>query len=73
VYCKARNFLFPISSLYRRVATSVAGIFDDVIDSRVFGGPMVFWLPASSRVEVQKWQKYQEQKKIAPAFCNLLL
>jgi hypothetical protein len=27
-------------------------------------------LPASSRVEAQKRQKYQEQKKIAPdAFC----
>jgi hypothetical protein len=42
LYCQARNFIFPISSLYRRVAASVAGIFDDVIDSRVFGGPMVF-------------------------------
>jgi hypothetical protein len=38
VYWKARNFLFPISSLYRRVAASVAGIFDDVIDSRVLEG-----------------------------------
>jgi hypothetical protein len=34
-----------IGSLYHRVAASVAGIFDNVIDERIFGGPMVFWLP----------------------------
>jgi hypothetical protein len=54
-----------IISLYRRVAASVAGIFDDVIDERIFGGPMVFWLPA---VVVQKRQKYREQQKCTSAF-----
>jgi hypothetical protein len=30
-----------IVSLYRRVAASVAGIFDDVIDEGIFGGPIL--------------------------------
>jgi hypothetical protein len=59
-----------IGSLYRRVAASVAGIFDIVIDERIFGGPMVFWLPASSRAVVQKQQKFREQKNFTSAFCN---
>jgi hypothetical protein len=40
------------------VAASV-GIFDNVIDKRIFGGAMVFWLPASLGVVVQKGQKYR--------------
>jgi hypothetical protein len=34
---------------------------------------MVFWLPASSKVEVQKRKKYQEQKKICSCFLQRLL
>jgi hypothetical protein len=57
-----------IGSLYRRVAASVeAGIFNNVIDERIFGGPLVFWLPASSGIAVQKRQK---KSGADIAFCN---
>jgi hypothetical protein len=39
------------------VAASVAGIFDNVIDERIFGGPMGQWLPASSGAVVQTLKK----------------
>jgi hypothetical protein len=53
----------------RRVAASVAGIFDNVNEERVLWGPIVFWLPASSWVVVQK-RRFLEQKHFASEFCN---